>query len=72
MKLRGRGSKPAVDIQWMLQNAVRSSKILTDFRCFTDTAVFGCSTRTVQSQELIIAALVTAGGGLVGAYQEAW
>ena len=52
----------------MLQNAVRPSKILTDFRCFTDTAIFGCSTQTVQSQELIIAAPVTAGEGLVGAY----
>ena len=44
----------------------------TDFRCFMDTAIFGCSMRTVQNQELIIAALVTAGAGLVGAYKEAW
>ena len=55
-----------------MQNAVRSPIILTDFRCFTDSAIFGCSTRMVQSQELIIAATVTTGVGLIGAYKVAW
>ena len=62
-------------IEICLVDAAECHPIIEDFDrplMFTDTDIFGCSMPTVHSQELLIAAPVRTGVGLIATYKETW